>query len=434
MTRLFSELEARLLIKQTTDPAIARILNGETNERLTLYAGFDPTADSLHVGHLLVLLMLRRFQLAGHRPIAVVGGATGMIGDPSGKSQERSLQTFEQVKKNEEGITKVISRFLDTHGSNSAIITNNADWFRQISFIQFLRDVGKHFTVNHMVAKESVRARLEDREHGISYTEFSYMLLQAYDFYHLNREHGCRLQIGGSDQWGNIVSGIELIRRMNSETSGQNPEVYGVTLPLVMKSDGTKFGKTERGAIWLDAHKTSPYQFYQFFIQTADADVGTFLRYFTFLPLDQIEALEETVRTAPEKREAQRTLAREMTLLVHGEAELNKAINASQALFGTEIRELDGQTLLEVLNDAPSTQKPRQALAAGLSLIDAVAETGLCGSKGASRKDIAAGGIYVNNERVTDIAATLKESDLIGGKYIVLRKGKKNYHLLAFEQ
>jgi tyrosyl-tRNA synthetase len=428
MMHLYAELEARGITKQVTDPSLSKALQDGS---LTLYCGFDPTSDSLHVGSLLPLMTLRRFQKAGHRVIAVVGGATGMIGDPSGKSQERSLLTEEILAKNLAGIRGVISKFLDFSGQNPAKIMNNGDWFRGLSFVDFLRDIGKHFTVNHMVAKESVRARLEDREHGISYTEFSYMLLQAYDFYVLSEKEGCRLQIGGSDQWGNITAGTDLIRRMRAARGEENIETFGMTHPLVTKADGTKFGKSESGTVWLDPNRTSPYEFYQFFIQTADADVITYLKYFTFLSIDEIARLEESTRTAPEKREAQQTLAREMTLLVHGEAELKRAEAATQALFGSSIRELDEKTLLGVLKGAPSTQKTMPE--AGIALIDLLVESGLCQSKGAARKDVTAGGIYVNNERASDPASLITSKDLIAGGYVVLRKGKKTHHLLAFK-
>lgn len=435
---LFQDLEQRGIVKQITDPELPEVLQKQS---LTVYAGFDPTSDSLHIGSLLPLLTLRRFQLAGHQPIAVVGGATGMIGDPSGKTQERSLLTPEQIEKNLVGIRAVIARFLDTQedtkktNKRPALIVNNNSWFQGISYIEFLRDIGKHFTVNHMVAKESVRARLEDREHGISYTEFSYMLLQAYDFYYLNKTQSCQLQIGGSDQWGNITAGIELIRRMRAAESTEqilHTDVYGLTHPLVMKADGTKFGKTERGTIWLDSKKTSPYQFYQFFIQTADADVMTLIRYFTFLPHAEIQALEESLQKEPEKRLAQQALAREVTRLVHGEDELIRAEKATQALFGAEISALDEQTLLDVMGEAPSTQKPKDILTSGYNLIDSLVDSGLCASKGAARKDITGGGIYVNNVRVNDAAALLRTDDLIAGSHIVLRRGKKNYHLISF--
>ncbi|MFL5813183.1 MAG: tyrosine--tRNA ligase [Bdellovibrionia bacterium] len=426
--QLFAELEARGIVKQVTDPALSKALE---QGPMTLYCGFDPTSDSLHVGSLLPLMTLRRFQKAGHKVIAVVGGATGMIGDPSGKSQERNLLTEETIQKNVAGIRNVISKFLDFTGQNSATLANNGDWFKNLSFIDFLRDIGKHFTVNHMVAKESVRARLEDREHGISYTEFSYMLLQAYDFYVLSEKEGCRLQIGGSDQWGNITAGTDLIRRMRAARGEENIEAFGLTHPLVTKADGTKFGKSESGTVWLDPSRTSPYEFYQFFIQTADADVITYLKYFTFLSLDEIARLEEQTRTAPEKREAQQTLAREMTRLVHGDAELKRAEAATQALFGSAIKDLDERTLLDVMKGAPSTQK--QLPEAGAPLIDLLVESGLCQSKGAARKDVTAGGIYINNERITDPAVMITQKDLIAGGYIVLRKGKKTYHLLAFK-
>lgn len=433
-SEFMKDLEARGLVKQTTAPELASLLS---KEPITLYCGFDPTADSLHVGSLLPLLTLRRFQRAGHRVIAVVGGATGMIGDPSGKSQERSLQGPEQLAHNVRGITAVMSRFLDLQGPNPALVLNNADWFQGTSYIDFLRDVGKHFTVNHMIAKESVRARLEDREHGISYTEFSYMLLQAYDFYVLNERKGCRLQIGGSDQWGNITAGIELIRRMRAAQATSLPEaqrtdVYGMTQPLVMRADGGKFGKTEQGTVWLDAARTSPYALYQFFIQTADSDAVKYLNYFTFLPREEIDRLAACVQSEPEKREAQRTLAREMTLLIHGQEEFLRVEKASSALFGAEIRELDERTLRDVMGEAPSTAKDRAALTSGIPLVDLLAETGLCPSKGQARKDVTAGGIYVNNERVSDAAHVLTEKDLIAGNHIVLRKGKKSYHLLRF--
>lgn len=424
---LYAELESRGIIKQVTDPLLSQRMN---EKKLTLYCGFDPTSDSLHVGSLLPLLTLKRFQQAGHKVIVVVGGATGMIGDPSGKSQERNLLSDEQIQKNLYGISSVVSRILATHGENAAKICNNADWFKGLSYLEFLRDVGKHFTVNHMVAKESVRARLEDREHGISYTEFSYMLLQAYDFYHLHSKDKCDLQVGGSDQWGNITAGIELIRRMNAKNAAQETEVFGLTHPLVMKADGAKFGKTEAGTVWLDPVRTSPYEFYQFFVQTADADVLTYLNYFTFLSLSEIKKLEQSIQSAPEKREAQLVLAREMTRLIHGEEELKRAEGATQALFGSSIRELDEKTLLNVMKGAPSTNKKAAEL--GITAIDLLVETGLCSSKGAARKDMSGGGIYINNERASDPAAVITSKDLIADRYVVLRKGKKTYHLVSF--
>lgn len=427
--KLYADLEVRGIIKQVTDPLLASVLSKES---MTFYAGFDPTSDSLHIGSLLPLLTMKRLQMASHRPIAVLGGATGMIGDPSFKSLERTLMTNEQIEQNLIGIQKTIAKFLDFSGSNAVLMRNNADWYRDVNYITFLRDVGKHFTVNHMIAKESVRARLEDREYGISYTEFSYMLLQAYDFLILNEKENCRLQIGGSDQWGNITAGTELIRRVNAAKGLAAQEVYGLTHPLVLKADGTKFGKTEAGTIWLDAEKTSPFQFYQYFIQTADADAIQYLKFFTFLSIDEINALEDSLKKEPEKRKAQNALAHELTLLVHGGAELAKAEGATKALFGAEICELDEKMLLEVLQGAPSTQKAKDLLNTGYTLIDALVDASLCSSRGAARKDITAGGIYVNNIRVTDAAKSLTSTDLIANGYLVLRKGKKNYHLLVF--
>jgi tyrosyl-tRNA synthetase len=431
---LFSDLEFRGLVKQTTSPDLPKELAAKP---MTLYCGFDPTADSLHVGSLLPLLALRRFQDAGHRVIAVVGGATGMIGDPSGKSAERSFLSEADLQKNLSGIRAVIGRFLKLDGPNPALVLNNFDWFG-MSYLAFLRDVGKHFTVNHMMAKESVRARLEDREHGISYTEFSYMLLQAYDFVHLNEKEGCNLQIGGSDQWGNITAGIELIRRMRAHREKKSEEelkdhTFGLTMPLVMKADGTKFGKSESGTIWLSEDRTSAYQLYQYFIGTADADVGTLLRFFTFLPHEEITRLENAVKTAPEKREAQTRLAQELVKLVHGDSALEKATGATQALFGTEIRNLAKPALLEAFAGAASTQKPRAAIDGALTVVDLLVEAGLCNGKGAARKDIQGGGIYLNNERVTDAAAIVSAKDLLADFALVVRKGKKSYHLFRFE-
>jgi tyrosyl-tRNA synthetase len=425
---LFQDLQFRGIVKQVTDPELEQSLAAGS---LTLYCGFDPTADSLHVGNLLPLMALRRFQLAGHKVIALVGGATGMVGDPSFKAQERPLLDEAQLQHNLAGVSKDIGRILQFDGPSAATVVNNYDWFKGVSYLQFLRDVGKHFTVNHMIAKESVRARLEDREHGISYTEFSYMLLQAYDFYRLHKDRGCAMQLGGSDQWGNITAGIELTRRMEAAEGRPQPKLFGLTLPLVMKADGTKFGKSEQGTVWLDAARTSPYRLYQFFVQTADADVITYLRYFTLLSHDEIRALEESLQKEPEKRAAQQVLAREVVRIVHGDDEVARAEAATQALFGTSIRDLDEATLLDVMSDAPSTQKEK-ALLGTYSLIDALVDSGLCASKGAARKDITAGGIYVNNDRINDAAATIKASDLIGGAHVVLRKGKKNYHLMRF--
>ena len=421
-----------------TDPTIeAHLSKGP----ITLYCGFDPTADSLHVGSLFPLLTLRRFQLAGHRPIVVLGGATGMIGDPSFKAQERALQTPEQVALNLKGIKKVAEKFLDfTPGKpNSALIIDNNEFYEGMNVMTFLREVGKYFTVNHMVSKDSVRSRMEDREHGISYTEFSYALLQAYDFFSLYKKHQCSLQIGASDQWGNITAGTDLIRRKIAHERGdQNStaeavHAYGLTHPLITRSDGNKFGKSEQGTVWLSSEKTSPYQLYQFFIQSPDDKVIDWLGYLTFLHVTEIQALAEKVRTEPEKKAAQLALARELTKMIHGEDALLRAEKATQALFGTEIKDLDLQTLNEVFSDTPSTQKEIATLDAGVSLLDLLADCGLFQSKGAARKEVPAGGVYLNNERITDIAFSVKREHLIAGAALVLRKGKKNYHLIRFQ-
>ena len=424
-TTFFDDLNWRGLIQQTSDAKVAELIS---TGQATVYCGFDPTAESLHVGSLLQIINLMRMQRAGNRPIAVIGGATGMIGDPSGKTQERNLLDNETLDKNLKGIRRQLERFLDFSGSQGARLVNNADFFNGLSYIDFLRDIGKHFSVNMMLAKESVRARLEDRDHGISYTEFSYMLLQSYDFLKLHDQFGCNLQIGGSDQWGNIVSGIDLIRRL------RHKEAYGLTFPLVMKSDGTKFGKSEKGNVWLDENRTSPYEFYQFFIQTDDRDVVRLLKYYTFLSHAEINELERLVQSAPEKREAQRVLARELTTLVHGATETTKAKNAAQALFGTEIKNLDAKTLESVFKDAPRSQLAKAQLESpGVNIVDLLVTSGLCASKGAARKDLAAGGIYLNNDRLSDVGYNLTQGDLIAGRFAVLRKGKKTYHLVAFE-
>jgi tyrosyl-tRNA synthetase len=342
------------------------------------------------------------------------------------------------VNRNLAGIRKVAERFLDFSPSSKvpALIVNNADFYRDMNVLTFLREVGKHFTVNHMTQKDSVRSRMEDRDHGISYTEFSYMLLQAYDFYCLHEQLGCTLQIGASDQWGNITAGTELIRKKLAHAEEAKPDrtlpAFGLTHPLITRPDGVKFGKTEQGAVWLSAEKTSPYRFYQFFIQSPDSVVGTWLRYLTFLPLSEIERLEEKVQTEPEKKEAQISLARELTRLVHGESALQKAEAATQALFGVGIKELDLETLNDLFSDAPSHSVEKVRLASGLPLVDLLAESGLFQSKGAARKEIPAGGVYLNNERVSDPAFAITQEHLIGGSTLILRKGKKNYQLIRF--
>lgn len=423
MTGLFTDLSARGLVEQISTPELGRLLDQGS---LTGYVGFDPTATSLHVGSLMPILGLMRLQRAGHRPIALVGGATGMIGDPSGKSQERQLLSADQLAENVAGVRQQLERFLDFSGASAARVVNNADWFAGIGFIEFLRDVGKHFSVNAMIAKESVRARLEEREQGISYTEFSYQLLQAYDFLWLYEHHGCTVQFGGSDQWGNITAGIELIRRKKQQTA------YGYTMPLITTAEGKKFGKSEQGNVWLDPARTSPYRFYQFFLNVDDRDVGRFLRYFTFLSLDELTELERHSATEPERREAQRVLAREATSLVHGEDEARKAAAAATALFGGAAAhdQTDATAVLDaaLAAGAPCSTLLRSELP-GLTLVHLLSRVNLCASLGAARRDIAGGGIYLNEERVSDAARAVTEADFVDGK-LLLRKGKKNYHIV----
>ncbi len=420
MPPLSEDLRFRGLVHQATDE---RLWDRLDNDRLTLYIGFDPSFSSLHIGSLLQLALLRRFQLGGHRPIALAGGATGMIGDPGGKSEERQLLSREMLAANVEGIRPQLARFVDL---DDGLLLDNASWLSELPLIEFLRDVGKHFTVNQMVAKEAVRARLERPDQGISYTEFSYVLLQAYDFLRLHEDYGCELQVGGSDQWGNITMGVELIRKLSAKP------VHGMTTPLVLKADGTKFGKTASGAVWLDAELTSPFRFYQFLLQAEDAVVGAWLRYFTFLDHDQILALDEETTEHPERRAAQRALAHEVTVLVHGPDETDRAERASHALFGEEIAELDERTLLDVVGEAPSTTVPREAVVRGeVSLVDALASCGLTSSRGEARRTISQGGAYLNNRRVQDVERMLVVGDLLHDRYVVLRRGRRDYHLLV---
>jgi len=418
---IIEELRWRGLIADQTDAeGLAKRL---AEKPITLYAGFDPTADSLHVGHLVPLIALRRFQNAGHFPIAVAGGATGSIGDPSGKSAERSLLTKEMIQANVNAVRPQLGCLLDFNSqTNPARLVDNADWTAQITFLDFLRDIGKHFTVNQMVAKESVRARMEDREVGISYTEFSYQLLQAFDFYHLNKEFGCELQIGGSDQWGNITAGIDLLRKKGGHYG------YGVTLPLITKADGTKFGKTEGGAVWLDPKKTSPYQFFQFWMKTDDRDVIRYLKFFTFLTQDVITDLEAKHTANPGAREAHKALAKACTDLIHGEHATQEAIRASEILFGGSLQGLAESTFNEIVGEVPTKEFPRAQLeGTGAGLLDVLVASGLATSKGQARKDVEGGGINVNNEREQNIARLLVTNDLLFGKHILLRKGKRNY-------
>jgi tyrosyl-tRNA synthetase len=391
----------------------------------TLYCGFDPSGDSLHVGSLVGQLVLRRFQLAGHSPIALAGGATGMIGDPSGKSAERNLLTREQLEHNVDRIKAQLSRILDFDAkANPARLVDNASWTRGIGYLEFLRDIGKHFSVNMMVAKESVRTRMEG-EHGISYTEFSYMLLQAHDFYHLRKEAGCELQVGGSDQWGNITAGTDLIRKKLGQPA------WGLTFPLITRADGGKFGKTEEGAVWLDARKTSPYRFYQYFINTEDAMVSSYLRKFTLLPHEEIAALEAKHAANPAGGEAKRALAREVTTLVHGRSAVEEAAKASEILFGGSIEGITESLFRDVAGEIPNKAVDRGRLeGAGSPLVELLVHSGLCPSKGQARKDIEGGGIYLNNVRVSEAGRAVGSADLQFGRYLLLRKGKRTYALL----
>ncbi|WCJ60362.1 tyrosine--tRNA ligase [Fontisphaera persica] len=424
---ILDDLQWRGLMADCTD--LAGLAERTAQGPITLYCGFDPTADSLHVGNLVPLLALRRFQLAGHHPIALAGGATGCIGDPSGKTQERQLLSRETIAHNIACIKEQLKRLLDFNcATNPAKLVDNADWMAPITYLDFLRDVGKHFSVNAMIAKESVRARMEDRDTGISYTEFSYMLLQAYDFYHLRKELQCELQIGGSDQWGNITAGIDLARKKLGVT------LYGLTLPLITNADGSKFGKSLSGAVYLDPQKTSVYRFYQFWIRTDDRDVIRYLKYFTFLKREEIEALEQKHQANPGAREAHRALAWAMTEMVHGSTAAREAVRASEVLFGGDLEGISAATFQEILGEAPTRlAQPSVLGGTGWPLVEAVVAAGLSPSKGQARKDIESGGIYVNNVRVAEVQRTLTSSDLLFGQYLLLRKGKKNYVIVSFQ-
>ncbi|AJP22908.1 TPA: tyrosine--tRNA ligase [Staphylococcus aureus] len=416
---LIEDLKWRGLIYQQTDEqGIEDLLN---KEQVTLYCGADPTADSLHIGHLLPFLTLRRFQEHGHRPIVLIGGGTGMIGDPSGKSEERVLQTEEQVDKNIEGISKQMHNIFEFGTDHGAVLVNNRDWLGQISLISFLRDYGKHVGVNYMLGKDSIQSRLE---HGISYTEFTYTILQAIDFGHLNRELNCKIQVGGSDQWGNITSGIELMRRMYGQT-----DAYGLTIPLVTKSDGKKFGKSESGAVWLDAEKTSPYEFYQFWINQSDEDVIKFLKYFTFLGKEEIDRLEQSKNEAPHLREAQKTLAEEVTKFIHGEDALNDAIRISQALFSGDLKSLSAKELKDGFRDVPQVTLSNDTT----NIVEVLIETGISPSKRQAREDVNNGAIYINGERQQDVNYALAPEDKIDSEFTIIRRGKKKYFMVNYQ-
>ena len=407
-----------LLYQQTDEEGMADLL---AKEKISLYCGVDPTADSMHIGHIVPLLTLRRFQLHGHRPILLVGGATGMIGDPSGRNEERQLQSTEQIDRNVESIKKQMERIFDFQTENGAKMVNNRDWIGGMSVIEFLRDYGKLISVNYMLAKDSVASRLES---GISFTEFSYTLIQAIDFNHLYNEFNCRVQIGGSDQWGNITSGLEVIRKTHEEES----KAFGITIPLVTKADGTKFGKTAGGAIWLDAKKTSPYEFYQFWINTADADVIKYLKIFTFIEKDVIDALAESVETEAHLRKAQTVLAEEMTRLIHGEAALEDAKRITRALFSGDLKSLSADEMKAAFKDVPSVEMKKQPN----SIVDLIVEGKISPSKRQAREDITNGAISINGEKIRDLDYIVDEKDRLDDEFAIIRRGKKKYHMVQF--
>jgi len=420
MVNLFEELSWRELVYDATE-GLSDLLSAQS---ITVYAGFDPTASSLHVGHLLPLMGLARLQRAGHSPIAILGGGTGMIGDPSGKSQERNLLTAGQIEENVAAIRPQLERFLDfSSGSNAARVVNNADWLGTVDLLTFLRDAGKHFTVNYMLQKESVNRRLESEE-GISFTEFSYLVLQAYDFLQLFDRYGCTVQIGGSDQWGNITAGIDLIRKLRAR------KTHGLVMPLVTTASGVKFGKTEKGSVWLDPARTSPFAFYQFWLNTDDRDVMRYLKSFTFLSRERLDDAAALLREAPEKREAQRVLAREVTALVHGQEHVARAEHASQLLFGEDITQLSAEEVLAVFADVPATEIEAAQLADGVGAVDLIALVKLVPSKSEARRLVQSGGAYLNNRRLTDVHAKITLEASIGGRVLVLRKGSKQNHIL----
>jgi tyrosyl-tRNA synthetase len=420
-TDVYAELEWREMVYEGTE-GVRDVL---AREKVTCYIGFDPTASSLHVGSLLPLMALARMQRCGHSPIAIAGGGTGMIGDPSGKTQERQLLSLEQIEENLLGIRSQLAKFLDFDApSNAARIVNNADWLTRLDLMSFLRDIGKHFTVNSMLAKESVRRRIES-EDGLSYTEFTYSLLQAYDFLTLFDRYGCTLQLGGSDQWGNILAGTDLIRKL------RGGKAHGLVMPLVTTASGVKFGKTEAGTVWLDAARTSPFRFYQFWLNTPDADVLRYLKFFTFLGRDEIAALGGALEAAPERREAQRALAREVTGLLHGRASVERAERASGLLFAEEIGTLAAAEVLEVFDDVPSTELGAEAFAGeGMAIADLLVRTGLAPSKGEAMRLVKSGGVYLNNRRVGHERQRVTTDQAIAGQVLLVRKGQRQNHLV----
>lgn len=417
MLNIIDELEWRDAINQQTDAEGLRELTN--SKAVSLYCGVDPTGDSMHIGHLIPFMMLRRFQLAGHRPVILIGGATGTIGDPSGRQSERSLQTMEQVQENVAALTAQMKKLFITEGDNQVRLVNNYDWTKDINVIEFLRDFGKNFSINTMLAKDVVSSRLDS---GISFTEFSYQILQSIDYLHLFKHEDVQLQIGGSDQWGNITSGLDLIRKKE----GAEAKAFGLTIPLMLKSDGTKFGKTAGGAVWLDPKKTTPYEFYQFWANTDDRDVVKYLKYFTFLSKEEIEALAEKVQTEPHKREAQKALAEEMTRFVHSEELLEQAKRITAALFSGDIRSLTADEIEEGFKEMPTYTAAKESK----NIVEWLVDLGVEPSKRQAREDITKGAISINGERVSELDVEITAEHAIGGRFIIIRKGKKNYSLV----
>jgi len=418
---LLQDLQWRGLLYQQTDAeGMEKLLN---EQKVSLYVGVDPTADSMHIGHIVPLLTLRRFQKAGHKPILLVGGATGTVGDPSGRSEERQLQTMEQVEKNVQGLKKQMERLFDfsSDAENGAQLVNNNDWVGPMTLIDFLRDYGKLINVNYILNKDTVASRLDS---GISFTEFAYTLIQGIDFNHLYDHHNVRIQVGGSDQWGNITTGLEMIRKTHDE----NAKAFGITIPLVTKADGTKFGKTAGGAVWLDAEKTSPYEFYQFWINAADADVVKYLKIFTFLTREEIEALEVSVQQEPHLRKAQKALAEEMTRLIHGQEALEAAQRITAALFSGNLKELSATEMKDAFKDVPTAELPKE----DKNIIDVLIEAGVSSSKRQAREDVTNGAISVNGEKVTDLEYVVDAKDRLEDSFTIIRRGKKKYHMVKF--
>jgi tyrosyl-tRNA synthetase len=416
---LLQDLQWRGIVYQQTDEeGLKDTLN---SDKISLYCGMDPTGDSMHIGHLLPFLTLRRFQNHGHRPIVLVGGATGLIGDPKA-TEERTLQTIEMVEHNVRALTAQLKSIFDFEGENGALMVNNYDWTKSLDVITFLRDYGKHIGINYMLAKDTIATRLDT---GISFTEFTYTILQGMDFKHLFENHQCRLQIGGSDQWGNITTGLELIRKMMPEGS----KAFGMTIPLVTKADGTKFGKTESGAVWLDPEKTTPYEFYQFWINSADADVVKYLKFFTFLSREEIEGLEVSVQEEPHLRKAQKTLAEEMTRLIHGEESLEQAIKITEALFSGDVKKLSAAEIKQGFKDVPTFE---HTSGEEIGLVDLLVTAGISPSKRQAREDVTNGAVSLNGEKVTETDYVVSEKNQIEGQFTIIRRGKKKYHLIKF--